>query len=91
MGYDPSPQQIIYPNMPQQQVIHEEVVKQSQKPENIDLAKQIIDLITSHVNSWVLLACLATGGFVILVLIFKRHVKKLLGDWLKFASDLVNR
>ena len=93
MGYDPSPQQqMIYPNMPdfpaKQEIIHE-VIKEVPKADS-NIAMQIITLLSSHINAWVLLACLATGGFVLAGIVFKTHIKKKLGGWLKWADKFIN-
>lgn len=81
MGYSKEPNQMYQ----MQQAVQQTAV------ESVDKFEKLVRVIGETIGWGWVFALVVIGGFVAIIVIFKRQVKKILGDWIKILNDIINK
>ena len=81
MGYSEAPNQMYQA----QQAIQQTAV------ESVDKFERLVQAIGETIGWGWVFALIIIGGFVAIIVIFKRQVKKVLGEWIKVLNDIINK
>ena len=75
----------------QNQVYQVQQAVQKTAVEGVDKFEHLVRVIGETIGWGWVFALVVIGGFVAIIVIFKRQVKKILGDWIKVLNDIINK